>query len=140
MLKRLLFVYAFLFSYSGAILHSIIPHHHHESHQEAKSHHHHDQSGHSHHDDQKDSSEQDHSGSIYFLTHAANSDITISHSPDQGQAQGKKAAKSIAFNSPLELSHQVTAPPIFHPPTDDPIADHSFYRFRALRAPPVAIC
>jgi|JI10StandDraft_1071094.scaffolds.fasta_scaffold05293_11 hypothetical protein len=140
MLKKLLFVYAFLFSYSGAILHSIIPHHHHDSHKEAKSHHHHgSQSSHSHHDDKKDTSNHEHSGSVYFLTHAANSDITISHSSEQGITKVKKAEKQVTVYNLLVIANRVPPKQIFHPPSDDLFTHSSLYLFSALRAPPFPI-
>lgn len=140
MLKKLLFVYAFLFSYSGAILHSIVPHHHHDSQQEAKTHHHHDNhSSHSHHDDKKDTSEHERSGSVYFLTHTANADITNSHSPEQGIAKGKKTEKQVTVNNLLVMARRVPSKQIFHPPSDDLFTHSSFYLFSALRAPPFSI-
>jgi len=137
MLKKLLFVYAFLFSYSGVILHSIVPHHHHDSHKEARSHHNHDnQSSHSHHDDKRDTNEHEHSGSVYFLTHGANSDITISHSSEQGIA---KIKKQVTVYNLLVIASRVPSQQIFHPPSDDLLTHSSLYLFSALRAPPFSI-
>ena len=140
MLKKLLFVYVFLFAYSGAILHSIVPHHHHDSHKEARQHHHHssDESR-SHHHDKQDTNEQEQSGLVYFLTHAANSEITIAHSSEQGFAKIKKIEKQVAVYSLLAIFRIVPSKPIYHPPTDDVISDNSLYLFRALRAPPLSI-
>ena len=140
MRKKLLIAYVFLFSYAGAVAHSIVPHHHHDSHKEAKSHHHHDnQSSHSHHDDKRDTNEHEHSGSIYFLTHAANSDITINHSSEHGIAKIKKTEKQVTVYSLLVISSIVPSQQIFHPPSDDLFTHSSLYLFSALRAPPFSI-
>ncbi len=140
MLKKLLFVYAFLFAYSGAILHSIVPHHHHNSHKEAKQHHHHGNGDtNSHHHDKQDGNEHEDSKSIYFLTHAANSDITITHSSEQGVSKIKKTEKQVAAYSLLAIFRIVPSQQIFHPPSDDSISDTTLYLFSALRAPPRSI-
>ena len=107
MLKKILFVYVFLFAYSGAILHSIIPHHHHDSHKEATEHHHPgSEKSHSHHHDKEDSNEHEQSNSVYFLTHAANSDITVAHSSEQGISKIKKTEKPVVvytFRATLKI-------------------------------------
>jgi len=141
MLKKLLFVYVFLFSYSGAILHSIIPHHHHNSHKEAKSHHHHEnQSSHSHDDDQNDTNEHEQSTSFYFLTHAANADVLTTHADKQVINKGQQVEKSIAFYIPLSVAELTPSQKVFHPPSDDPFSDSTLYLFGSLRAPPISIC
>ncbi len=138
MLKKLFFVSVFLFAYSGAILHSIVPHHHHNSHKEAKEHHQHgDQSSHSHNDNTKDSNDQEHTGSLYFLTHAFNADIVVSHfSTIEGSVKGKSTEKPITVFIKVSRFSFESSPQIFHPPTDDSSAETSYYLFRALRAPP----
>ena len=138
MLKKLLFVYVFLFAYSGAILHSIVPHHHHDSNKEAKEHHHHGtQASHSHDDNSQESTDHKHAGSLYFLTHAVNSDIVVSHSASFTESVKSKSTEN-PITAYLELpqfgfafSFQV-----FRPPSDDSIAETPLYHFRALRAPP----
>ncbi len=138
MLKKLLFVYVFLFAYSGAILHSIVPHHHHDSHKEAKEHHHHgDQSSHSHDESTKDNNEHEHTGSLYFLTHAVNADIVVSHSSSFVESvKSKSIEKSITSYLELPQFGFESSFQVFHPPSDDSIAETSLYLFRALRAPP----
>lgn len=140
MLKKLLFVYVFMFAYSGAILHVIVPHHHHDSRKEAAEHHHHGSGdSHSHHHDKKDTNEHEDPSSVYFLTHAANADITSSHSSDHCFAKIKKTEKQVAVYSLLAIFKIVPSHQIFHPPSDDVLSDNSFYLFRALRAPPLFI-
>lgn len=140
MLKKILFVYVFLFAYSGAILHSIVPHHHHDSPKEATEHHHHNSAdSHSHQHDKQDTNEHEDSNSVYFLTHAANGDITITHSSEQGIYKTKKTEKTVAIYSLLAIFRIVPSQQIFHPPSDDVITDTSRYLFRALRAPPLSI-
>lgn len=139
MLKKLLLVYVFLFAYSGAILHSIVPHHHHDSHKEATEHHHHDSAeNHSHQHDKQDTNEHEDSNSVYFLTHAANADVTFSHSSEQGFARVKKTETQVAAYSLIAIFRIVPSQQIFHPPSDDSIADNSLYLFFALRAPPLS--
>jgi hypothetical protein len=141
MLKKLLFVYVFLFAYSGAILHSIVPHHHHDSHKEATEHHHHGSGdSHSQHHDKKDTNGHEDPSSVYFLTHAANADVTLAHSSEQGFVKIKKTEKQVAVYNLLAIFRIVHSQQIFHPPSDDAITDNSPYLFRALRAPPIFIC
>lgn len=140
MLKKLLFVYVFLFAYSGSILHSIVPHHHHDSHKEATEHHHHgSEESHAHHHDKKTDNDHEDSGLVYFITHAANSDITIAHSSEQGLAKIKKTEKQVVVYSLLSIFKIIPSQQIFHPPSDDVIPDNTHYLFRALRAPPLSI-
>ena len=140
MLKKLLIIYAFLFSYSGAILHSIVPHHHHNSFKEAKEHHHHDHhTSHSHSDEQDDSQDHEHKGSLYFLTHSANNDIVVTHSSIDGATKIKKAEKWVASFTSLPVFELITSRQVFHPPSDDLTTHSTAYLFRALRAPPTAI-
>lgn len=136
MQKRLVILYVFLFSYSGAILHSIVPHHHHNSNKEAKEHHHHDnQTSHSHSNEHKDSNNQD-NDSLYFLTHSTNADISVSHASSEGAVKIKKAEKLVSLYSVQPVFSLVPSQQIFHPPSDDLIPDNSHYLFSALRAPP----
>jgi hypothetical protein len=140
MLKKLLFIYVFLFAYAGAILHSIVPHHHHASHKEAQDHHHHDtESSHSHQDDKQGAEDHGQSGSLYFLTHASNSDILFGHAAEQGVVKSKKAEKLVAVYNLFPVLSIGPAQQIFHPPTDDLVPTISHYLFRALRAPPLSI-
>ena len=138
MLKKLLFVYVFLFAYSGAILHSIVPHHHHDSHKEAKEHHHHgDQSSHSHDDNSKDNNDHEQTGSLYFLTHSVNSDIAVSHSTFFTESvKSKSTEKHITPHLELPQFRFGFSFQVFHPPSDDSVTETSLYHFRALRAPP----
>ena len=137
MQKRLIILYVFLFSYSGAILHSIVPHHHHNSSKEAKEHHHHDhQTSHSHGSEDKDSNNHEQSDSLYFLTHSTNADVSISHASTEGAVKIKKAEKWVCLYTLLPIYSLVHSQQIFHPPSDDFIPDNSYYLFSALRAPP----
>lgn len=141
MLKKLLFVYVFLFAYSGAILHSIVPHHHHDSHKEAKEHHHHgDQSNHSHDNNPQDKSDHEHTGSVYFLTHAVNADSVVGHSSSFTESvKGKSAQKPITAYVELPQFGFVFSFQVFHPPSDDSVSETTLYLYRALRAPPISI-
>jgi hypothetical protein len=141
MLKKLLFVYGFLFAYSGAILHSIVPHHHHDSHKEAKEHHHHGtQASHSHDDNKQDNNDYEHTGSLYFLTHSVNSDIVVSHSASFAESvKGKSTDNPISAYPELPKFGFALSFQVFHPPSDDSIAEFRLYHFRALRAPPSII-
>ena len=137
MQKRLIILYVFLFSYSGAILHSIVPHHHHNSNKEAKGHHHHDhQTSHSHGNEDKDSNNHEHNDSLYFLTHSSNADISVSQTSGEGAVKIKKAEKLVTLYTVLPVFSIVPSQQIFHPPSDGLIPDNSHYLFSALRAPP----
>ena len=139
MLKKVLFVYVFLFSYSGAMLHSIMPHHHHNSYREAKAHHHYNhQTSHSHSDEHKDNNNRD-SDSPHLLTHVSNTDVLVDHASGEGAANGKKAEKLIAVYTALPVFSFVRSQQIFHPPSDDLITQSSLYLLSALRAPPFPI-
>lgn len=141
MQKKLLFTYVFLIAYSGAMLHSIVPHHHHDSLKKATEHHHHHENDgyQSHQHDQQDKNRHDDANPIYFLTHAANSDITIAHSSEQGTVKIKKSEKQVASSSLFIIFRKVPLNQIFDPPLDDIITDNSLYLFRTLRAPPVSV-
>ena len=137
MQKRLIILYVFLFSYSGAILHSIVPHHHHNSNKEAKEHYHHDnQTSHSHGNEDKDSNNHEHNDSLYFLTHSSNADISVSHASSERAVKIKKAEKLVTLYTVLPVFSRAPSQQIFHPPADNPIPDNSHYLFRSLRAPP----
>lgn len=139
MQKRLFILYVFLFSYSGAILHSIVPHHHHNSNKEAKEHHHHDnQTGHSHGEDDKDGNNHEHNDSLYFLTHSSNADISFSDTSADGTVKIKKAEKLVALFTVLSVVNLVPSQQVFHPPADF-IPDSSHDLLSALRAPPYFI-
>ncbi len=138
--KKLLFVYVFLFSYSGAILHSIVPHHHHNSHKEVKEHHHQDnQTSHTHNDEHQDSNDHGNSDSLYLLTHSSNVDATVSHASIEVPVKGKKAENQIAVCVEFSVFIQVHLRKVFHPPSDDPVTGNSLYLFSALRGPPFSI-
>lgn len=157
MLKKLIFVYVFIFSYAGAVLHSIVPHHHHDTYQEANEHnhhnnksshsHHHDkQSSNSHHDDKKDTHEdekdrheQGQSSALYFLTHGANSDVLTSNVVEQKIIKSNNGGKLTALYSLLPVVSIVPSQKVFHPPSAELIPDSTHYLFRALRAPPLSI-
>lgn len=140
MLKKLLFVYAFLFSYSGAILHSIVPHHHHNSHKEATEHHHHDnEASHTHGDEHQESNDPEHGDSLYLLKHSSNADISASHASTEVAAKGKKAEYQIPIRVDFSVFRLVPLPKIFHPPSDDLLTRNPHYLFSALRAPPCSI-
>lgn len=140
MLKKLLFVYAFLFSYSGAILHSIVPHHHHNSHKEATEHHQHDnEASDTHGDEHQESNDPEHSDLLYLLTHSSNADIAVSHAATEVSVKGMKDENQIAVCVEFSVFIQVHLRKVFHPPSDDPVAGNSLYLFSALRAPPFFI-
>lgn len=137
MLKNLFIVYVFVFSYAGAILHSIVPHHHHNSHQEAKEYDHH--TSHSHGDKQQDSKDHKHTGLPYLLTHSANTDVLVSQASVDGTAKSKKAEKLMVAIAELPMFNHAPAKQVFHPPSDDLSANSAAYLFRALRAPPLFV-
>ena len=140
MLKKLLFFYVFIFSYSGAILHSIVPHHHHNSHKEAKEHHQHDnEASHTHGDEHQESNDPEHSDSLYLLTHSSNADITVSHTSAEVSVKGMKGENLIAVCVEFSIFIHVLLPKVFHPPSDDPVTGNSLYLFSALRGPPFSI-
>jgi hypothetical protein len=139
MLKRPIFVYVFLFSYSGAILHGIVPHHHHDSSKEAAKHHqhhHNDQASHSHDDAPKDTNPHDPASSLYFLSHASNADALLTHGEEQGTVSVKNLSKVIARHHSFFIFEVPSLRKVFHPPTDDCFTLNAHFLFRALRAPP----
>ena len=134
MRKRLLIVYVFLFSYAGAVAHSIVPHHHHPTQKEAKKHH--DHTNHS----REDSSKNDHEdeGQLYFLNHASNADGVVNHAAINNLGKGKK----IQFAIPILVSIILFATAdhnVFHPPMDDRTPLLTVFYSRSLRAPPSLI-
>jgi hypothetical protein len=134
MLKRFLIVYVFLFSYAGAIAHSIVPHHHHVSHKEAKEHHHHNHASHSHGEHDGSKKEQSQEGA-YFLTHASNTDVVVNHFSFDNPIKGKKLQFSVQVSEPL-LSLALSDHNIFHPPPNDRLLSIAVFYSRSLRAPP----
>ncbi len=136
MLKKLFIVFTFLISYSGAIAHSIVPHHHHNSEKEAKQkHHHHDQTSHSHGEDDSSKKGQSHEGAAYFLTHASNTDVVVSHFSFDNPVKGKKIQFSVPFSEPL-VSFRLSDHNIFHPPSDERFLSIAVLYSHSLRAPP----
>jgi Ni/Co efflux regulator RcnB len=143
MLKRLLIAYVFIFSYAGAVLHSIVPHHHHDSHQEAKEHRHHDHhTNHLHSDEHQDSEDHKHndSHSLYFLTHAANTDILVTHVSIDTSGKLKKGEKLVVIHAALHVFNIISLHQVFHPPSGNLATHSTAYLFRALRAPPISFC
>ncbi len=140
MLKKLILVYVFIFSYAGAILHSIVPHHHHSSQQEAKEHHHHDHlSKHSHGEDHQDDKDRDQESSPYLFTHSANTDVLGNHAYVDTVVKSKKAVKLFSIHADPPVLNLTIAKQVFHPPSDDLITNSSAYLFGALRAPPISL-
>lgn len=137
MLKRFLIVYVFLFSYAGAIAHSIVPHHHHVSHKEAKEHHHHNHASHSHGEHDGSKKEQSQEGA-YFLTHASNTDVVVNHFSFDNPVKGKKLQFSVQLSEPL-LSAALSDHNIFHPPHNDRLSPTTVFYSRSLRAPPFLV-
>ena len=136
MLKKLLIVYAFLFSYSGAMAHSIVPHHHHNSEKEAKQQHrHHDQTNHSHGEDDSSKKGENNQDGTYFLTHASNTDVVVSHFSFDNPVKGKKIQFSVPFFEPL-VSFRLSDHNIFHPPSNEWHSSIVVFNSRSLRAPP----
>ena len=141
MLKKLFLVYVLIFSYAGAVLHSIVPHHHHNSQQEAKEHHHHDHHAkHSHAEDQHNDNDKGHEqeSSPYIFTHSANTDVLASHAYVDTVVKSKKADRLFALRAELPTLILAIPTQIFHPPTDDLITNSTAYLFGALRAPPTS--
>jgi hypothetical protein len=139
MLKKLLIVYVFIFSYAGAVMHSIVPHHHHDTHKEAKEHHHHDHHASHSHDDGKNDKDNEHKSSLYFLTHAVNADIFVDHAPIDGSIKNNKTEKIITVYTAFHSFTLTSAQQVFHPLWDDLNTHSTAYLFRALRAPPTSL-
>lgn len=138
MLKRLLLAYALFFSYSGAILHSVVPHHHHHSPQEAEEHHHHEQLTDHSHDDRSENHEHPQHDATYLLAHSSNADALVNHSTIDGAVKGKKTEIQAVFIA-FPLLDQSDAEQVFHAPPNDRLATSTASPFPALRAPPVSI-
>lgn len=140
MLKKLILVYVFIFSYAGAVLHSIVPHHHHNSQQEAKAHHHHDHHAkHSHGEDQQNDKDHEQESAPYLFSHTANADVLANHASVDTVVKSKKADKLFALRTELPTLILAVQTQVFHPPTDDLITNSPAYLFGALRAPPTAL-
>jgi len=134
MQKRMLVFFCFILSYSGALLHSFVPHHHHATVQEATNHHHHDH-GKSHaHDDGK-SKDDKHDTESYFLTHAVNADVLVNHANSEKTV---KAAKAVLASSLTEIfnSFYSVENAVFHPPQNDRLRSQLIYLSSSLRGPP----
>ncbi len=132
MRKRLLFVYFLLFSYAGAVAHSIVPHHHHLTQREAKKHHHHDSANHSHEDSSKKDGDE---GQLYFLIHASNADVVVNHVAIDNLGKDKKTQFAVLLQRSI-IPFAIADHNIFHPPMDDRIPLLSVFYSRSLRAPP----
>ncbi len=140
MLKKLILVYVFIFSYAGAVLHSIVPHHHHNSQQEAKKHHQHDHHAeHSHGEDQQNDKDHGQENSPYLFSHTANADVLANHAYVDTFVKSKKADKLFALHAEPAVLNLTIAKQVFHPPSDDLITNSSAYLFGALRAPPISL-
>lgn len=138
MLKRLLLAYVLLFSYAGAILHSVVPHHHHHSEQEAKDHHH-DHHAHHSHDDSSEKHDHHHKGATYLLAHSSNADVLVNHSTIDGAVKGKKTEIQAVFIE-LPVPDQTDAETVFHSPPNNRLTTSTASPFPALRAPPITFC
>ena len=123
-----------IFSYAGAIAHSILPHHHHVSHKEAKEHHHHDNTSHSHGDSSK--KDKGNEQEPYFLTHASNADVVTNHVSSDGSVKAKKIQFEVLQSVPM-VYFVLGDHNIFHPPSDDLFSPILVFHSRSLRAPPV---
>lgn len=131
MQKRLLFVYILLFSYSGAVAHSIVPHHHHQTQEEAKRHHHHNSAGHSHKDSSKKDKDDD---GVYFLIHATNADVVIDNVViDPGK---EKTSSFVVLLCESVIPFSIADHNVFHPPNDERTTLLTILNSRSLRAPP----
>lgn len=142
MLKKLILVYVFIFSYAGAVLHSIVPHHHHNSQQEATEHHHHDhhaEHSHGHGEDQQSDKNHEQESSPYLFTHTANADVLANHAYVDSFVKSKKADKLFVLHTEPAVLNLTIAKQVFHPPSDDLITNSPAYLFGALRAPPTTL-
>ena len=128
----MLIYFCFIVSYSGALLHSFIPHHHHTTVEEATNHHHHAKS-HSH-DDGKDKQDK-RSSEPYLLSHAANADVLINHAPNGSTVKAKKIDFNIALTVSIQSSYSFTKS-IFRLPQNERVAFQLTYSFSSLRGPP----
>ena len=133
MRKRLLIVYVFLFSYAGAVAHSIVPHHHHLSQGEAKKHHHHDHTNTPHDDSSKNDKGDDRQ--LYFLSHTSNADVVVNHVSVNNLIKSKKI-QFTGFLSEPTIPFVIVNHNIFHPPMDDRIWLITVFYSHSLRAPP----
>ena len=130
----MLIYFCFIISYSGALLHSFIPHHHHVTVKEATNHHHHDHAKtHSHEDDKDKEDKQD--SEPYFLTHAVNADVLVNH-PNSEKVV--KVAKVIFAPSLSEIanSYYLFENVVFHPPQNDLLRSRLVHFPFSLRGPP----
>ena len=132
MRKKLLIAYVFLFSYAGAVAHSIVPHHHHQSQGEAKEHHHHGHSNVPPDDSSKNDKGDD--GQLYFLSHTSNADVVVNHVSIDNLVIGNVQFAGLLPESIITFT--IADHNIFHPPMDDRIPLITVFYSRSLRAPP----
>lgn len=134
MQKRMLIYFCFMISYSGALLHSFIPHHHHVTVKEATNHHHHGHEKTHSHEDGK-GKEDKHDSEPYFLTHAVNEDVLVNH-PNSEKVV--KVAKVIFAPSLSEIanSYYLFENVVFHPPQNDLLRSRLVHFPFSLRGPP----
>jgi hypothetical protein len=143
MLNKQVIVCMLIFSYLGAVLHSMVPHHHHDTLEEAEKHHHvHHASNHGHshsHDHDAKSDNGGSNGSRFFLSHSINADVLLTDTSIENTANGTKSKISVAHcKTPLRLGlpHAIS---VFRPPSNETTHHTTHYPFRALRAPPLSI-
>lgn len=130
---RNLIIYLFLFSYAGALAHSLIPHHHDDSAEKLQEHIHSDSKA-SHHNNSSESN-QEPEESPHFLTHLSNVDVLNQNNTSNSFV--KKEVKKAVITEPfVEVNAGSFELPIFHPP-DQQIVTSIQFQFRPLRAPPV---
>ncbi len=132
MRKKLLIAYVFLFSYAGAVAHSVVPHHHHQSQGEAKKHHHQDHTNPSHDDSSKE--DQGDEGHLYFISHTSNADVVVNHVSIDNLVKGNVQFATLLPESIVSFS--IADHNIFHPPMGDRIPPLPVFCSRSLRAPP----
>ncbi len=131
----MLIYFCFMLSYSGALLHSFIPHHHHSTVDEAisSSHHHNEGKPHSH-DNGKDK-EDKHSSEPYLLSHATNADVLINHSANGSTVKAKKIDFIFSLTVSILSSYSFTKS-VFRPPHNERLPFQLTYSFSSLRGPP----
>ena len=130
---RNLIIYLFLFSYAGALAHSLIPHHHDDSVEKLQEHIQSDSDA-SHHDNSSESN-QEPKESPHFLTHLSNVDVLNQNNTSNAFVK-KEVKKIIAVKVCTKISASSFDRPVFRPPANQRVKNNFQFRFRALRAPP----
>ncbi len=126
----MLIYFCFMISYSGALLHSFVPHHHHATVKEASSHHDHGKA-HSH-----DDGKGKHDTEPYFLTHAVNTDVLSNKINSEKAVKAVKVVFELSL-SEITFSFDAFKSVIFHPPQNDHLRFHLVHSSSSLRGPPL---